>query len=57
LYVLPDIIRVIKSMRMRWIRPVTRMREMRTSYAILVGKFEEKDHMEDVGVGRRIILQ
>jgi hypothetical protein len=38
LYSSPNIIRVLKSSGMRWAGHVTRMREMRNSYRILVGK-------------------
>ena len=38
----PNIIRVIKSRRMRWAGHVARMREMRGGYRILVGKPEGK---------------
>jgi hypothetical protein len=37
----PDIIRVIKSRRMRWAGHVTRMGERRGTYRVLVGKCEE----------------
>jgi hypothetical protein len=37
LYSLPNIIRLIKSRRMRWIGHVARMREKRNSYRVLVG--------------------
>jgi len=33
------------------------MREMRNSYDILVGKPEEKDHLQDLAVGEKIILE
>jgi hypothetical protein len=42
LYGSPNIMRVIKSRRMRWERHVTHMGEMRNSYKILVRKPEEK---------------
>jgi hypothetical protein len=38
LYSLPNIIRMIKSRRMRWAVHVGRMGEMRNAYRILVGK-------------------
>jgi hypothetical protein len=37
---LPNIIRMIKSRRMRWARQVVRMRERRDAYRILVGRPE-----------------
>jgi hypothetical protein len=44
LYPSRNIVRVIKARRMRWAGHVTRMGKVR-------------DHWEDVGVGRRIILR
>jgi hypothetical protein len=41
LYSSPNIIRMIKSRRMRWARHVTRMGEKRNAYRILVGKQKE----------------
>jgi len=42
LYPLPNIVRVVKSRRMRWAGHVARMREGRGVYRILVGKPEVK---------------
>jgi hypothetical protein len=42
LYSSPNIIRQIKSMRMRWVGHVTRMGEERKVYKVLVGKPEGK---------------
>jgi hypothetical protein len=47
LYSSPDIIRHIKSMRMRWAGYVARMAEERKVYRFLVGKPEGKDHLKD----------
>jgi hypothetical protein len=41
-YASPDIIRVIKSRRMRWAGHVARMGELRNAYNILVGNPEVK---------------
>jgi hypothetical protein len=38
LYTSPNIVRVIKSKRMRWAEYVARMGEMKNAYIILVGK-------------------
>jgi len=38
----PDILRVIKSRKMRWTGHVARMRERRGGYRVLVGKPEGK---------------
>ena len=46
----PNIVRVIKSRRMRWAGHVARMGEERGVYRILVGKPEEKSHWGDIGV-------
>jgi hypothetical protein len=42
LYSSPNIIRMIKSKRMRWAGRVARMEETRNAYRILVGKQEGK---------------
>jgi hypothetical protein len=42
LYSSPNIIRMMKSRRMRWARHVARMGETRNAYRILVGKPEGK---------------
>jgi hypothetical protein len=42
LYYLPNIVRVIKSRRMRWAGHVARMVERRDAYRFLVGKPEGK---------------
>jgi hypothetical protein len=42
LYASPNVIRVIKSRRIRWARHVARMGEIRNAYTILVEKIEWK---------------
>ena len=42
LYSLPNIVRVVKSRRMRWARHVARMGEERGVHRVLVGKHEGK---------------
>jgi len=42
LYSLPDIVRVVKSRRMRWAGHVARMGEVRGVHSVLVGKPEGK---------------
>jgi hypothetical protein len=42
LYSSPNIIRMIKSRRMRWARHVARMGEKRNAYGIFVGKLDGK---------------
>jgi hypothetical protein len=57
LYSSPNIIRVIKSRRIRWVGHVARMREGRGAYRILVERPEGRNHLEDPGVDGRIILK
>jgi hypothetical protein len=54
LYSSPDIIRQIKSRRMRWAGHVVRVGEERKVYKVLVGSPKERDHLEDQGVGGRM---
>jgi hypothetical protein len=54
LYSSADIIRQIKSRRMRWAGHVARMGEGRNVYRLLVGKREGKNHMKDQGVDGRM---
>jgi len=56
LYSSPNIVRVIKSRRMRWAGPVARMDEERGVYMVLVGNRRERDHWGDLGVDGLIIL-
>ena len=53
----PNIFRVINSGRMRLAVYVARMRERRGVNSVLVGKMRERDHLEDPGVGGKIILR
>jgi hypothetical protein len=46
LYASPDIIKVIKSRRMRWARHVACPEEMGNAYKILIGKPEGKRQLE-----------
>jgi hypothetical protein len=57
LYSSPNIIRVIKSRRLRWTGHVARMEDRRDAYRVLVGKPEERNHLEDPGIDGRIILK
>ena len=47
LYSLPNIVRVVKSRRMKWAGHVACMGERRGAYGVLVGKPRERDHLED----------
>ena len=53
----PNIVRVIKSRRMRWVGHVVRMDESRGAYRVLLGNLRERDHVEDPSLDRRIILR
>jgi hypothetical protein len=46
LYSSPDIVRVIKSRRMRWVGHVAHMGEGRGVYRVLVGRLEDKETTE-----------
>jgi hypothetical protein len=50
-----NIIREIKSRRMRWTGHVARMGEMRNAYKFWSGNLRVRDHSEDLGVDGRII--
>ena len=55
LYCSPNIVRVIKSRRMRWAGHVARMEEGRGVHKVLVGEnLRERDHWEDQDVDGRI---
>jgi hypothetical protein len=56
LYSTPNIVRVIKSRRMRWAGHVARMGEGRGVYRVLVEGPKVRDHGEDLGVAGKIIL-
>jgi hypothetical protein len=55
LYSSPNIVRVMKSRRMRWAGRVARMGEVFTGF--LLGGPKARDHGEDLGVGGRITLR
>jgi hypothetical protein len=57
LYSSPNIIRVIKSRRLRWAGHVACMEESRGGYRVLVGKPEGRGHLKDPGIDGRIILK
>jgi hypothetical protein len=46
LYYFPNVVGVIKSSRIRWIKCVAHGREMRNVYRILVGKSERRKPFE-----------
>jgi uncharacterized protein YjiS (DUF1127 family) len=57
LYSSPNITRAIKSRMMRWAGLVARMGEMRGACRVLVGNLSEIDHLDDIGIDRRILLK
>jgi hypothetical protein len=52
----PNIVRVIKSRRIKWAVHVARMGEGRGVYRVLVGRPEGKRPLGRLGVGGRITL-
>jgi len=57
LYTSTSIVRVIKARRTRWAGNVAQMRETRYAFSIFLGKPERKNHLEDLGVDVKIILE
>jgi hypothetical protein len=57
LYTSQNVIRMIKSRRMRWAEQVVRMVEIRNTYKLLSENLKGRDHSEDLGVGGKILLQ
>jgi len=56
LYPSPNVVRVIKSRRMRWAGHVAHMGEERGAYRVFWGNRRAGDHWGDLGVDGRIIL-
>ena len=57
LYSSPNIVRLVKSRRMRWVGHVARMVEGRGVHRVLWGNLRERDHWGDPDVDGRIILR
>jgi hypothetical protein len=55
LYFSLNIVRVIKSRRMRWTGHVAHMGEVLTGFWL--GGLKARDHWEDIGIGGRITLK
>jgi hypothetical protein len=57
LYFSPNIVRVIKSRRMRWAGHLARMEREEVFTGFGFGGLKVKDHWEDLGVAGRITLR
>jgi hypothetical protein len=57
LYASPNIVRMIRSRRMRWAEHVARMEKMRKAYRSMVGNLKGRYHAEDLGIDGNIILE
>jgi hypothetical protein len=57
LYCSPNIIRMIKSRRMRWAGHVARLGDRKGACRVSWGDMREGDHLEDLGVDGKIILK
>jgi hypothetical protein len=57
LYSSPNIVRVIKSRRIRWVVHVARMGRREACIGVWWGNLRERDHWGDPGVDGRIILE
>jgi hypothetical protein len=57
LYSSPNSVRVFRSRRMRWAGHVERVGEKEVYAGIWWGNLKEREHLEDPGVDRRIILR
>jgi uncharacterized protein YjiS (DUF1127 family) len=55
LYTSPNILRVIKSRRMRYVEQVAHMEQMRHT-VFWLGNLKGRDHLEDIGIDGNIIL-
>ena len=57
MYSPPNITGVITSRRVKMAGHETRMTEKRNAYRVLVGKRDERDHLENLIVDGRIVLK
>jgi hypothetical protein len=51
----PDIM-IIKSRKMKWTGSIARVREMRNTHKIVIGKAEGKEHSHNLGVHKAVPL-
>jgi len=56
LYCLPNIIRTIES-RVRWVGNVAQILSREVHIGFWYGNLRESDHLEDLGIDKRIILR
>jgi hypothetical protein len=57
LYFSPNIIRVIKSKRIKWVGHMARMGRREVHRGLWWGNLRERDHLEDLVLYGRIILK
>jgi hypothetical protein len=57
LYSSLNIVRVIKSKRIKWAGYVARVGEGKGAYRVWLGGLNARDHWEDLGIGGRITLR
>jgi hypothetical protein len=57
LYFPPNVMWVIKSRRIRWTERVVRMGDRIRVYSVWVGKPEERNYSDDLGIDDKIILR
>jgi hypothetical protein len=57
LYFSQNIIRVVRSRKLRWAGHVARMGASRAAYRVCWGNLKKGDHLEDRGVNGTIILK
>ena len=57
MYRSPNIVRVIKSRRLKWAGHVARMEEGRSAFKILHVNLQERDLLEGLDVDRRTTLE
>jgi len=56
-YTSPNIIMGDQTWKVRWARHVACMENKRKAYEIVIEKLKETDHLEDPGIGAKIILE